>query len=146
MTSHFEEWVQCCRCQKWRFKAPAMKVVPNWHCKLNVFSLTYNTCDAPQEKMPPEHNLVSDKSISEDAEEMVKEIFDGVELCDDAPEFTRSKCACTLCTEINSAVDNWNNSTVHTIPIIQCVLKSLSETSHVAKAIEDDKKFVNQKY
>ena len=48
----YDEWVQCCKCAKWRKKEPIMKVSPGWHCKLNVFSTKYNSCSSPQEEMP----------------------------------------------------------------------------------------------
>ena len=145
----YDEWIQCFRCKKWRFKSPAMKVCPAWECKYNVFSNKFNSCSAPQEEMPDDYDEEENKTdVAADSKELVTELFHDVNLVHDSTEaFTRSRCSCKLCTEIHAAVDNWkSNESKHLVPIIRCVINSISETEHIANKIEEDKSFLKLKF
>jgi len=117
-----------------------MKLCDNWECRYNVFSDTYNTCSAPQEPMP------------EDGEEerptplpLVDELFAGRAVVVEPSKetlFTKSDCTCALCREINDAVGAWNGGGDHPVPLIRCLLNSISATEHIAKNMEDEKVFL----
>lgn len=136
-----ETWVQCVKCQKWRVVPDTVKLADNWQCRYNVFSSEYNRCSAAQEPMP------AAEAAAATPPPIVDEVFANYSVVEDGGKdslFTKSTCSCTLCREINNAVDQWDNKKMaaHAIPLVACLLKSISNTAHIADAIEEDKTFL----
>ena len=141
-----ERWVQCHKCHKWRCvpEESTMKLPrSNWHCALNVFSNKYNNCSAEQEKMPPRKG-----GRQRTASEETTALLEGLGLKvheEDTVEslFTLSECTCHTCTEMNAAAREWANviREPHRIPLLQCVLRTITATSRMAEAMEEEKRF-----
>lgn len=135
-----EKWVQCVKCQKWRVVPNTLKLSPGWECRHNVFSAEYNRCSAPQEEMPS-----ADEAPAKPPASITDEIFARYSLVEPSKDslFSKSTCSCTLCQEINAAAASWDNKKMtHSVPLIACLLKSISNTAHIAQEIEDDKAFL----
>jgi TATA-binding protein-associated factor Taf7 len=137
-----EKWIQCALCEKWRVVEDSLNIdeTQAWYCKYNIFSATHNTCEAPQEQMPEsdEDTDAEEDSLPLDGEDEEEEEEEEEE--DEC--FCPSSCACEICTEVNYAVKNWTcTPEEHTQPLLRLILKSITNTEHIAIAAEDDKCF-----
>ena len=147
--AHTERWVQCSLCTKWRVVPDTLRVDASttpWRCAYNVFSTVYNKCSAPQEPMPAAEQ--GDQAAPPpSAAEVANELFAGYVVAEEnsaADLFCESKCACALCTSTNAAVRGWDAMVAegHAVPLVQCVLNAISNSTHVAAAAEEDKRFL----
>ena len=127
-----EKWIQCFKCKKWRVITDTLQVGPSWECKYNLFDTKHNTCKAPQEKMP---------HYEEEEEEEEEEEMDLDDICQEEM-FTPSTCTCKVCSEINAAVTKWKDIPTHSIPLVNCIIKSISATEQMAHQAEDEKQFM----
>ena len=129
--SDLETWVQCSQCSKWRCVPETMQLPSPWVCKYNVFDLHHNQCSQDQEALPDEPADASDDE--DEVLELVPE--------DEVGMFTPSTCECTLCTDINRSVSEWNTLKDHHVPLVNMVIKAINKTAPVAHAVEEDKQF-----
>ena len=138
-----ERWVQCSKCSKWRCVPDTLKIDMNlaWECKYNVFDPKHNNCSHEQEKMPEEEadeeepNLLDFmQDINNDNElEIVPEEESGL--------FKPSTCKCSLCTEINQSVLQWESLKGKKNPLLNSLINAIEATEPMAVSSEDDKQF-----
>jgi len=142
-----ERWVQCTLCNKWRVVPLTLRVdetTTPWRCAYNVFSSTHNQCAAPQEPMPGE---AEEAAAGPSSAEIVEELFAGYACVEENSVddiFTESTCTCSLCTSMNAAAHGWNDMvrSGHPVPLVQCVLDAINNSLPVARAAEDEKRFL----
>ena len=145
-----ERWVQCTRCAKWRRVADALVVRAGWHCRLNVFSPSHRTCDAPQEPMPDEEDGDGNGGGGGDATDpmaLLAGILGDADPVDETASadmlFTRSTCPCDTCTSMNAAVDGWAAHDASALPpLLQCVVRAIDKSAPRAEALEAEKRFL----
>jgi hypothetical protein len=151
MDDETERWVQCALCTKWRCVPDTLLVDPNtrWICRYNVFSATYNRCDAPQETMQEETPPDSDAAAADDdvAADDDDAAGTAVPMAQEGL-FHESQCACETCQQMNSATATWAATAadaaaaVGTPPLVSVLLNAIGETEHLAVQIEDEKVFL----
>ena len=136
-----EQWIQCHQCQKWRVVSENVKINVNipWVCKYNVFDPQHNTCHAPQEELPTD-GFEEPASPAEGFEEPEPVEVDASH--PDEEMFTPSTCPCKICREINISVSTWKQISKHSIPFVNCIVRSISATEQIAHNAEDEKQFI----
>jgi hypothetical protein len=157
-----ERWVQCALCTKWRCVPDTLLVDPNvrWVCRYNVFSATFNRCDAPQEPMGEDEEEEPLPDTGGGGGDGGGDGGDGgggggsaavpVPMVDAAQEglFHESQCGCETCRQMNTAAATWAATTagaaaaVGTPPLVSVVLNAIDETEHIAAQFEDEKMFL----
>ena len=130
-----EKWVQCSQCKKWRCISDNIKLPFPWLCKYNVFDSNHNQCSHVQENMP----LPCEDNVSSDDEDTTIEVVPE----DQVGMFTPSACACATCNDINTAVCTWKNMEEHPVPLINTLLRAITNTEPMAHAVEEDKQFIH---